>query len=166
MFNIPIIFEYLIEIFSYDCPSVDFLNITPKRLKFWTLSILVSSVLSRKGIHFLFLTLCIMYLDFFIFFIFKDSLFIFRHSFTLFNYVFKCYSIYLVHEFKDWIVVNRVVSPAYITYLNVLLDFGRSLMYITKRSGPIMEPCGTPVVIGRVSEMLSSYVTYCFLFFK
>ena len=80
--------------------------------------------------------------------------------------MFKCCLISLVHEFKDWIVVNRVVSSAYITYLNVLLDFGRSLMYITKRSGPIMEPCGTPVVIGRVSEILSSYVTYYFLFFK
>ena len=29
-----------------------------------------------------------------------------------------------------------------------------------------MEPCGTPVavVIGTVSEMLSLYITYCFLF--
>ena len=39
-------------------------------------------------------------------------------------------------------------------------------MYITQRSGPIMEPCGTVVVIDRVSEMLSSYVTYCFQLFK
>ena len=93
-----------------------------------------------------------MYLDFFIF---KDSLLIFSHSFTVFNSVLKCCLISLVHEFKDWIVVNRVVSSAYI-----LLDFGKSLMYITKRSEPIMEPCGTPVVIGRVSEMLSPYVTY------
>ena len=104
-----------------------------------------------------------MYLDFFIF---KDSLLMFSHLFTLFNYVLKCCSISLVLEFKDWIVVNRVVSSAYITYLNVLLDFGGSLMYITNKSGPIMEPYGTPVVIGRVSEMLSSYVTYRFLFFK
>ena len=104
-----------------------------------------------------------MYLDFYIL---KDSLLIFSHSFTLFNSVFKCCSTSLVHEFKDWIVVNRVVSSAYITYLNVLLDFGKLLMYITKRSGPIMEPCRTTVVIGTVSEMLSSYVTYCFLFFK
>ena len=78
--------------------------------------------------------------------------------------MFKCCSISLVHEFKDWIVVSNVVSSAYITYLNVLLDFGKSFMYITKRSGPIVEPCGTPVVKDRVSEMLSLYVTYCFLF--
>ena len=115
-----------------------------------------SSFLSRKGIIFLFLNLCIMYLDFFIF---KDSLLIFSHSFTLFNSVFKSCLISLVHEFKDCIVVNRVVSSAYITYLNVLLDFDKLLMYITKRSGPIMETCGTPVVIGRVSEKLSLYVT-------
>ena len=101
-----------------------------------------------------------MYLDFFIF---KDSLLIFSHSFSLFNSVFKCCSISLKHEFKDWIVVNKVVSSAYITYLNVLLDFCKSFMYITKRSGPIMDPYGTPVVI---DKMLSSYVTYCFLFFK
>ena len=55
-----------------------------------------------------------MYLDFFIF---KDSLLIFSHSFTLFNYVFKFCTISLVHEFKDWIVVNRVVSSAYIKCL-------------------------------------------------
>ena len=40
-------------------------------------------------------------------------------------------------------LVNRVVSSEYITYLNVLLDFGKSFMYITKRSGPIIEPCGS-----------------------
>ena len=91
-------------------------NITSKRLKVWTRSILVLSILSRKGIIFLFLNLCIMYLDFFMF---KDSLLMFSLSLTLFNYVFKCCSISLVHEFKDWIVVNRVVSSAYITCLNV-----------------------------------------------
>ena len=88
LFNIPIIFKHLIEIFFMTAPA--------KRLKFWTLSILVSSILSRKGKHFLFLNLCIMYLDFFIF---KDSLLsllIFSNSFTLFNYVFKCCSIFLV----------------------------------------------------------------------
>ena len=79
-----------------------------------------------------------MYLDFFIL---KDSLLIFSHSFTLFNSVFKCCSTSLVHEFKDWIVVNRVVSSAYITYLNVLLDFGKLLMYITKRSGALSHNC-------------------------
>ena len=67
----------------------------------------------------------------FLYFILKD--------FTLFNSVFKCCSISLVHEFKDLIVVNRVISSAYITYLNVLLDFSKLLTYITKGSGPIME---------------------------
>ena len=41
---------------------------------------------------------------------------------------------------------------------------GKSFMYITKRSGPIMDPCGTPVVIGRVSEMLLLYVTLFSIF--
>ena len=31
--------------------------------------------------------------------------------------------------------------------IKILLDFGKSLIYIMKRSGPRMEPCGTPVVI-------------------
>ena len=67
---------------------------------------------------------------------------------------------------KNYYIVTRVESSAYITYLNVLLDSGKSFMYITKISGPIMEPCGIPVVKGRVSEMLLLYVTHCFLFFK
>ena len=55
------------------------------------------------------------------FFIFKDSLLISSNYFTLFNSVFKCCSISLVHEFKYWIVVNRVVSSEYIAYFNIFL---------------------------------------------
>ena len=44
--------------------------------------------------------------------------------------------------------------------LKILLDFGKSLIYIMKRSGPIIEPCGTPVVIGKVFDFISTISTY------
>ena len=34
----------------------------------------------------------------------------------------------------------------------MLLAFGRSLIYIMKSKGPSMDPCGTPVVISKVSD--------------
>ena len=33
-------------------------------------------------------------------------------------------------------------------------------------NGPIIDPCGTPIVIGNISDLLSSISVYCFLFFK
>ena len=31
--------------------------------------------------------------------------------------------------------------------------------------GPRIDPCGTPIVKGKISELLSSISVYCFLFF-
>ncbi len=44
------------------------------------------------------------------------------------------------------IVVERVVSSAYIIKLNKLLALPISLTYMIKRRGPSMDPLGTPVV--------------------
>ena len=44
-----------------------------------------------------------------------------------------------------WIVLKSVVSSAYDIYLKVSLAFGVSFMYIKNRSGPNIDPCGTPV---------------------
>ena len=43
-----------------------------------------------------------------------------------------------------------------------LLDSGQSFIYIRKRSGPKMEPWGTPVTVGRVSDLVSftSFAVY------
>ena len=51
----------------------------------------------------------------------------------------------------DRIVQKRVVSSTYIAYFNIWLASGKSFMYIMKRSGPIMESCGTPDVICNTS---------------
>ena len=56
---------------------------------------------------------------------------------------------------KKCIVLERVVSSAYIINLNIWLASGNSFMYIMKRSEPSMEPCGTPVVIGNMPDIMS-----------
>ena len=59
---------------------------------------------------------------------------------------------------------DRFVSSAYIMVRTMLLAFGRSLIYIMKSKGPSMDPCGTPVVISKVSDLALFLTTYCFLF--
>ena len=54
-------------------------------------------------------------------------------------------------------VINKVVSSAYLIYLNVSLEFDKSFVYIyilKNKSGHNIDPCGTPVVIGRVSDIV------------
>ena len=61
---------------------------------------------------------------------------------------------------KFWIVLNvsglyefndilsdfiKLVSSAYKIHLKIVLTSGMSFMYIRKRSGPNIDPCGTPV---------------------
>ena len=43
-------------------------------------------------------------------------------------------------------------------YLNVSHEFGKSCIYIKNKSGPKIEPCGTPVVMGMVSEKTSKTI--------
>ena len=57
-------------------------------------------------------------------------------------------------NFKVNMDVDRAVSSAYIIQLNNFVALGRSLMYIIKSNGPRIDPCGTPVVILRVSDFV------------
>ena len=63
----------------------------------------------------------------------------------------------LLSSLNDSIVLERVVSSAYIMKWKRLLDSGKSFIYIRKRSGPKMEPWGIPVTIDRVSDIVSFY---------
>ena len=60
-------------------------------------------------------------------------------------------------------VLNSVVSSAYNIYLKSSLAFGMSFIYIKKRSGPSIDPCGTPVERGNRPDFTPSTSTYCFL---
>ncbi len=53
-------------------------------------------------------------------------------------------------------VVDSVVSSAYKMKSNNLLEFTMSFMYIMKRRGPKIDPCGTPVIMGNVLEIVLS----------
>ena len=43
------------------------------------------------------------------------------------------------------------------------ISSGRSLIYIKKSIGPIMEPCGTPLFTGAQSEKGPLHTTHCVL---
>ena len=107
LFNMTINLEHLIEMFFIWTSKLRFsCKVTPRRLKCWTLSITVSSILRRRLFTCLFPNLYIIYLDFFTF---SDNLLIFSHSFILFKSEFKWYSISLVgHVLDNWLVQNKL----------------------------------------------------------
>ena len=53
------------------------------------------------------------------------------------------------------------VSSAYILMCVFLRQLGRSLMYITKSSGPSGDPCGTPYSMGRLGDKSCPNRTRC-----
>ena len=55
---------------------------------------------------------------------------------------------------------HNVVSSAYISISNLLLTVGRSLIYIRNSKGPMIDLCGTPVVIEALFDFMPSYSTY------
>ena len=55
--------------------------------------------------------------------------------------------LYGILSLKDLMVLNKVVSSAYIIKLNILLAFGISFMYIINNKGPRIDPCGTKIFI-------------------
>ena len=57
-------------------------------------------------------------------------------------------------------VLNKVVSSAYIIKLIILLAFGKSFMYIINNKGPRIDPCGTPMFIDKISDLAFSNSTY------
>ena len=73
------------------------------------------------------------------------------------------YSFTSLADFPSANLFIKVVSSAYKMQLDVK-DDGKSLINIRKRRGPIMEPWGTPLSIGRCCEVSSLNFTTCILF--
>ena len=161
----PIIFVHLLQIFSECFLQFRFVSIVnPRELNSSTFSIITLSNLSVRYYISLLGTWKIIYLYFDLF---SDNLFIFNHSMTLESSAFIKYSLVSISFPKYAKLLNNVVSSAYIMNLNILLASEKSLIYIMiNNKGPSIEPCGTPTVIGRISDFVSSNSTYCFLLFR
>ena len=66
------------------------------------------------------------------------------------------------YEFNDILSeFSRLVSSAYKIYLKNMLTSGMSFMYIRKRTGPNIDPCGTPVEIVNTFDVMPFISTYC-----
>ena len=68
-----------------------------------------------------------------------------------------------------WVLISRYifVSSAKIAhFVSGLMHVGRSFMYSKKKSGPSIDPCGTPDVTGNQLDVVPSHLTLCFLFVK
>ena len=66
------------------------------------------------------------------------------------------------YEFNDILsVFSKLVSSAYKINIKNVLTSGRSIMYIRKRSGPNINPCGTPVEIANTFDVMPFISTYC-----
>ena len=133
--------------------------VSPKKLNSSTFSIITLSILSVRYCISLLGTWKIIYLDLDLF---SDNLFICNHSITLESSALIKYSLVCILFPKDFKLLNSVVSSAYIINLNILLALEKSLIYMINNKGPSIEPCGTPIVIGRISDLVSSNSTYCF----
>ena len=60
---------------------------------------------------------------------------------------------------NDSTVAFSVVSSAYKIKLNLSLDMIISFINILNKRGPTIEPCGTPVLINTIEEIISSICT-------
>ena len=169
----PIIFVHLLQIFSECFFQFRFVFIVnPKKLNSSTFAIITLSIITLSIITLCkILYICIRDVQYHIFrfifrFIFSDNLFIFNHSMTLESSAFIKYSLVSILFPKYAKLLNNVVSSAYIINLNILLASEKPLIYVINNKGPSIEPCGTPTVIGRTSDFVSSNSTYCFLLFR
>ena len=92
---------------------------------------------------------------------FIDSLLIINHSFIFMSSLF----IESHNSMSLLLSVNLfrvLVSSAYMMKSNSSLACGKSFIYKIKRRGPKIEPCGTPVCIGKMLAFKSSISIYCF----
>ena len=91
IFNIPIFFVHLLQIFSECLFQFRFVStVNPNKLNSSIFSIITLSMLSVRYRIYLFGTWKIIYLDFYLF---SDNLFIFNHSITLESSAFIKYSL-------------------------------------------------------------------------
>ena len=67
---------------------------------------------------------------------------------------------------KDPSVLTREVSSTYVMNLKTVLACEKSLIYTMNNRGHSIEPCGTPVFIGKKSDFMSSFFTNCSRFVK
>ena len=100
--------------------------------------------------------------------LFSDSLYMFSYSIILesSSLIKVCVSTFFSLLLNVLMVLDMVVSSAYIIKSNFFLDSGKSFIYMINNNGPTIDPCGTPIVKGKISDLLSSISVYCFLFFK
>ena len=110
------------------------------------------------------------YLDLFLL---SDNLFIFNHSITLqiATLIKLSEFVLLFMSLKEYIVLDNVVwtihcCMAYIIKSNLLLHRGKLFRYIINTIGPRIEPCGTPMYIGKIVDVVSSISVYFFLLIK
>ena len=76
-----------------------------------------------------------------------------------------CASTFLSSLLNVLMVLDKVVSSAYKIKSNFLVDSQKSFIDMINNKGPRIDPCGTPIVKGKISDLLSSIYVYCFLFF-
>ena len=99
--------------------------------------------------------------------LFSDSLFMFSHSIILesSSLIKVCVSTLLCLLLNVFMVLDKVVSSAYIIKSNFLVDSEKSFIYMINNKGPRIEPCGTPIFKGKISDFYLQfpYIVSCFL---
>ena len=80
--------------------------------------------------------------------LFSDSLFMFSHSIILesSSLIKVCVSTFFSFLLNVLMVLDKVVSSAYIIKSNFFVDSGKSCIYMINNNGPRIDPCGTPFV--------------------
>ena len=94
-------------------------------------------------------------------FLFNDNLLILNHSiiFRISSFTADLVLLFGILSLQDLMVLNKMVSSAYIIKLNILLAFGKSFMYIINNKGPRIAPCGTQMFIDKISALAFSNST-------
>ena len=101
--------------------------------------------------------------EYFVLEIFKESLLALNQFATFLSSSFIVSKRFPILESE----INKFVSSANIIGVSLLELLKRSFIFVRNKSGPRMEPCGTPQVI--VRHMLFSYLqsdTNCYISFK
>ena len=80
-----------------------------------------------------------------VFEVLRDSLLTINHSFFCDSSLLIKSQLLLLLFSEQFMEVDRVVSSAYIVKLNISRAAVMSLTYIMNRSGPNIDPCGTPM---------------------
>ena len=98
--------------------------------------------------------------------LFSDSLLMLSHSIILGSSLLikVCVSTLLCLLLNVFMVLGKVLSSAYIIKSNFVVASDKSFIYMINNKGPRIEPCGTPICKGKISDLQSSISVNCFLF--